>query len=301
MSDTILTIIIFTYNHKNFIARSIDSVVNQKTNYKYEIHLCDDASTDGTSDICREYAKKYPDKIKLFIQEKNTYKNKPNKRHFYFAYKRIKTKYWICFDGDDYLCNENHVQKAITALENNPSCSIYGSDSYWIDIKNNTTVTMVKDHYDDLKSGIYDAKTCPFILPSARVYRSDFKFYKIVPQLDSIIFNYFISQGKLYYDNEVDSVYNFSGDGIFSSLNKDARLDLDRLTYFQTLLINKFRNEELWFYKETITFPDDARKIAKYKKYYGTILGWYIWATKNFFSKYGLKIFSKDFIYEVFK
>ena len=65
-----LTSIIFTYNHDNSIAKCIDSILEQKTTYPYEIHIWDDCSTDKTSEICRKYAAQYPDKIKLTVQKK---------------------------------------------------------------------------------------------------------------------------------------------------------------------------------------------------------------------------------------
>src|SRR5574344_471532 len=124
--ESLLTVIIFTYNHKNTIAKCIESIVNQKTDYKYEIHICDDASFDGTADICREYGEKYPDKIKLFLQEKNTLSVSLKDNHALIAYKRLNTKYWCYIDGDDWWCDENKVRIALDFLEKNPEYYMFG-------------------------------------------------------------------------------------------------------------------------------------------------------------------------------
>ena len=59
------------YNHKKYISQCLDSLVNQNTDFRYEIIVKDDASTDGTSDIVREYSQKYPDKIVPLILSEN--------------------------------------------------------------------------------------------------------------------------------------------------------------------------------------------------------------------------------------
>ena len=60
MKKPLLTALIVTYNHKNHISKAIESVLAQKTNFDFQIWILDDCSTDGTSDIAREYANKYP-------------------------------------------------------------------------------------------------------------------------------------------------------------------------------------------------------------------------------------------------
>ena len=70
-SEIKVTIICKIFNHEPYIRRTLDSFVNQKTNFRYEILLHDDASTDGTQEIIKEYFQKYPDKIRAILQENN--------------------------------------------------------------------------------------------------------------------------------------------------------------------------------------------------------------------------------------
>lgn len=72
----ILSIYIPTYNHENYIRKAIDSVLMQKTTYLYEVLVGEDASTDNTKKILKEYEKEHPNKIKVFYREKNMYGKK---------------------------------------------------------------------------------------------------------------------------------------------------------------------------------------------------------------------------------
>ena len=127
--DILLTAVIFTYNHEDTIARCIESHLNQKTSYGYEIRIYDDCSTDGTSEICREYEKKYPEKIKLTVQKENTFTKPDLELQSYQAISEIDTKYFCICDGDDYWCNENKIQVALDFLENNEQYHGFAHDT----------------------------------------------------------------------------------------------------------------------------------------------------------------------------
>ena len=60
----LLSIVCITYNHENFIRQTLEGFVMQKTNFKFEVLINDDASTDKTAEIIKEYQEKYPDIIK---------------------------------------------------------------------------------------------------------------------------------------------------------------------------------------------------------------------------------------------
>src|SRR5574344_381894 len=296
--ESFLTVIIFTYNHKNSIAKAIENVINQKTNYKYEIHVCDDCSTDGTTEICREYAKNYPDKIKFFTQEKNTYNLPPKKRHFYLAYDRIQTKYWTALDGDDYLYSDDFVQTAISKLEEHPECSMFGGNSIWNNQKNGEANNYHKEmSMINLESGIYKEENVPFILPSARIYRSDFQCHKIIGQFDVYFFYYYLMKGSVYYDNRIMSVYNFDGNGIWSHLDDSKRILLDQTYQFRMCQILNFKREDLWL--KLLVKEKDKKRITCLKTIFGKRLGWYIWFIFKFVPRLGWKVLNKNFIYTI--
>lgn len=124
MSDKIeVSIITDTYNHEQFIAQTLESLINQKTTFKFEILVHDDASTDRTPDIIREYQDRYPNIIKAILQKENQYsQNVDITRNIQIP--RAKGKYIAMCEGDDYWCDVNKLQKQFDAMEKEPDVNI---------------------------------------------------------------------------------------------------------------------------------------------------------------------------------
>lgn len=111
-----------TYNQESYIADAIESFLMQKTNFKYEILIHDDASTDGTTQIIKEYEKKYPNIIKPIYQVENQYSKGIDV--FQYNMKRAKGKYIALCEGDDYWTDEYKLQKQVDYMESNPDCTL---------------------------------------------------------------------------------------------------------------------------------------------------------------------------------
>lgn len=111
-----LSICCITYNHEKFITHALEGFVRQKTDFDFEIIVADDCSTDDTQKICLEYQNKYPDKIKLLLNETNI----GSMSNFLKALRSCKSEYVALCDGDDYWCDENKLQKQVDFLETNP-------------------------------------------------------------------------------------------------------------------------------------------------------------------------------------
>lgn len=117
-----VSILCITYNHEKYIKQALDGFVNQKTDFKFEVIIHDDASTDSTADIIKEYEKKYPDIIKPIYQSENQY-SKGLKITKDILIPLIKGKYVAICEGDDYWCDDNKLQKQVDFLENNKEYS----------------------------------------------------------------------------------------------------------------------------------------------------------------------------------
>ena len=98
--EIMASICCITYNHENYIADAIESFLMQKTNFNYEIIIYDDASTDKTADIIREYETKYPGLIKPIYQTENQYSK--GVKTINFSLQRAEGKYIAVCEGDDY-------------------------------------------------------------------------------------------------------------------------------------------------------------------------------------------------------
>ena len=116
--DIMVSVYCLTYNHEEYIRDALDGFVKQKTNFKYEVIVHDDASTDGTADIIKEYSEKYPDIIKPILQTENQYSKGVNivRR---FIKPLMRGKYIAMCEGDDYWIDEKKLQKQVEFLEKN--------------------------------------------------------------------------------------------------------------------------------------------------------------------------------------
>ena len=117
--DVKLTVLCPTYNHEKFIARALNGFIRQKTNFKFEVIVADDASTDRTQEIIREYAEKHPDLIKPLLREKNI----GAIMNFQDMIKNIPTEYVALCEGDDYWTDENKLQIQVDWLDAHPEYS----------------------------------------------------------------------------------------------------------------------------------------------------------------------------------
>ena len=117
MNNILISINCITYNHEKYIADAIESFLMQKTFFKYEILIHDDASTDKTPEIIKSYEKKYPDIIKPIYQTENQHSKGINVT--FFNLKRALGKYIAMCEGDDYWTNPSKLQKQVEILETN--------------------------------------------------------------------------------------------------------------------------------------------------------------------------------------
>ncbi|MEA5049245.1 MAG: glycosyltransferase family 2 protein [Eubacteriales bacterium] len=119
----LVTVILPTHDHAPFISRAVESILAQKTTFPFDILIHDDASGDGTTEIVKNYAAKYPDKITLIAQTVNQYKT-DKKIQTHILYPRITAKYTAICDGDDLWTDENKLQLQVDYLENHPGCTL---------------------------------------------------------------------------------------------------------------------------------------------------------------------------------
>jgi glycosyltransferase involved in cell wall biosynthesis len=115
----LVSISCIAYNHKEYIHQAIDGFLKQKTTFPVEVLIHDDASTDGTTNIIREYEKKFPKLILPIYQTENQYM-RGVKPALAFNFPRARGKYIALCEGDDYWTDPLKLQKQIEFLEANP-------------------------------------------------------------------------------------------------------------------------------------------------------------------------------------
>lgn len=143
MNETpLVSICCMTYNHAPFIRKCLEGFLLQETDFPIEILVHDDASTDGTDGIIREYAEKYPEIIfPLYEQENQFSKGKSSTMDIEYNYSRARGKYIAYCEGDDYWTDPQKLNKQVDFLEAHPDYSIcwhrcqclYWEDKRWSD------------------------------------------------------------------------------------------------------------------------------------------------------------------------
>ena len=121
----LVSICCLTYNHEPFIRQCLDGFLMQNTDFGVEILIHDDASTDNTPGILKEYADRYPDKIFPLFETENKYSHGYKGRmDIVFNYARAKGKYIATCEGDDYWTDPDKLQKQVNFMEAHPEYSV---------------------------------------------------------------------------------------------------------------------------------------------------------------------------------
>lgn len=118
-SNITVSVIVLTYNHSAYLRQALDSVLMQRADFQFEVLVGDDASSDGTSEIVREYTKKYPDLVRSFIRKKNIGAT----ANLCDLLRRSHGRYINGCEGDDYWTDPEKLQKQVQYLDAHPECS----------------------------------------------------------------------------------------------------------------------------------------------------------------------------------
>lgn len=110
-----LSIMVLVYNHEKYLRKCLDGILNQKVNFDYEVVIGEDCSTDSSRSICLEYQEKYPDVIKLVLQNKN----KGLIGNYIDICNVMTGEYEACIAGDDYWIDTNKLQMQVDFLDKN--------------------------------------------------------------------------------------------------------------------------------------------------------------------------------------
>ncbi len=212
----LVSIFMATYNHAAYIGQALDSCLKQETTFDFEIVVCDDCSNDGTSEIIREYARKYPQVVPS-IQPVNTKATK----NFMDGLNKLRGKYVAFCEGDDFWTDTNKLQKQISFLEENPDFTVCCHKVKMLDMgkgEDQDDVFIYKDmRFDEkrIKEGIFyadEAISNYFFQTSSVVFRWRFteglpNWFTLYMLLDHFLFMLHAVEGKIKYFDEDMSVW----------------------------------------------------------------------------------------------
>jgi glycosyltransferase involved in cell wall biosynthesis len=307
-SKPLVSIAVSVYNHEAFIAKAIDSILMQKTNFDFEIVIGDDFSTDGTGQILQSYKLKYPGKIALLHVERNqgVFKNA------FEIYKYCHGKYIAMLEGDDYWTSENKLQKQVDFLESHSDYIGCFHDAEIISsVKEIHTARISTSHtYSEYKYcsqfNKYNSDIFPWdlltrtIIPTASfVFRnldlSGFfdNFGKVALSLQWAIHLYIIRGSKFKYFNEVWSVYNDHPAGV-TKTNDVAEFNKSNIIILKKFLRDHYYRTLRLDVKRAIL--REYRQILYNKRSYGKPYSFFL---KNYFAfwHYSFSLFFSESYY----
>ena len=217
-----VSVICTTYNQEAYIGSALEGFVNQKTNFDYEVLVHDDASTDNTASIIREYAERYPDIIRPIYQTENQYSQR---KDFYgeLLFPSAKGEYIALCEGDDYWIDENKLQMQVDFLDQNPQYIACVHNTYKLEMQTNKKTVMYGDtDYDILTAHVLNGGSCCYQTASLMCRRDAF-FNR--PSFARFFFDYPFSihlslLGPIRFMGRIMSVYRVGTESSWTAANK---------------------------------------------------------------------------------
>ena len=250
-----VTIRCCTFNHEPYIRDCLEGFVMQKTNFRFEAIVHDDASTDGTAAIIKEYAVKYPDIIKPILETENQY-SKHDGSLGRIMNEHTHGKYVAYCEGDDYWIDPLKLQKQVDFLESHPDYSMCWTNAY---IETNGKKEPYKRYPKDQQSPMEDIieKGGDFIPTCSIVVRT--ACYFAMPQEAKGYFcgDYPLQMwcayyGKVYYIKNLTCVYRFMSIGSWSQkFSQESRQQRIEHYYKEKELLDNFNKLFIYQYNES--------------------------------------------------
>lgn len=126
MTQPLVSVCIITYQHSRFIAQAIDGALMQTCNFPFEILIGEDDSTDGTREICLDYARRDPDRIRVSLRSRRDVVHidgLPRGSHnFRMTLREARGEFIALCEGDDFWTDPSKLQRQVDFLRANPDC-----------------------------------------------------------------------------------------------------------------------------------------------------------------------------------
>ncbi len=223
-----ISVVMLTYNHAPYLKEAIEGVLMQKTDFDFELIICNDNSPDNSDEVIKPFAEKFPEKIKYYKHEKNI-GFVENQR---FAFGKIIGKYIAYCEGDDYWTDENKLQFQYEFLEKNHDFVMTTARNLLLHQDSGNFTNDGKDYlflnkpFVDYNQGSFfrerPTQTFTYLL---RKEFLDLKWVDIYPNYRDLYYFYHLLEfGKGRAFNKVVGVYRLHEGGVYSSLETEKKL-----------------------------------------------------------------------------
>lgn len=303
MTTPLVSICCITYNHAQFIRKCLDGFLMQKTDFPIEILIHDDCSTDGTTEIIREYEAKYPELIFPLYEEENQYQQGKAAEIDFYNYRRARGKYIAYCEGDDYWTDPLKLQKQVDFMEANPEYSVCFHACQMFDTSRNEFIPRKTLHEDcDIDIDLFLNSRFAIAQPLTMIFRRSKFSYSWKEHnshyCDTVEITHFLLEGKGRFLSFVGGQYNSHSGGVCSGIS-DIKLSRyasdcarELWEYTQNEFVRKFYiNNVKWnldIYGHNIN-SKEYRKILRYSLRVNTTI-------RGCIIKYSLKKILKNLV-----
>jgi glycosyltransferase involved in cell wall biosynthesis len=212
----LLSVRLITYQHEPFISEAIEGVLSQRTRFRFELVIGDDASTDGTRSICQRYQERWPDTIRLL----------PSACHrgmagnHLAALEACRGEYVALCDGDDYWIDPGKLQRQVDFLEEHRECVLCFHDAF-SEYEDGRRERWMKRPWNPS----YDAPALFrewLITTSSLLFRNPRldaypRYMQLATHEDLALLLYLADRGRIGYLDRVMSVYRRHAAGVMTS------------------------------------------------------------------------------------
>lgn len=235
--NPIVSICCITFNHEKYISDALDGFLMQQTNFKYEICIGEDESDDLTKEICKEYAEKYPDKIKVFFRKRSDdpyiKQGLYGKYNLFETLKECRCKYIALCDGDDYWTDPYKLQKQVDFMEANKNASLCYHKVVRPGIKIDEDNFLIKN---DLSTAFIPTSSVVF-RNKKEIVNKFINHSKGIISGDQFLFYLCSFIGEIKFMDFIGGVYNQTENGISRSIGiQSKKWDLNRILMYSRLL-----------------------------------------------------------------
>ncbi|MFA5925319.1 MAG: glycosyltransferase [Parcubacteria group bacterium] len=224
-----ISILCSTYNHEKYIRQTLETFVMQKTNFNFEVLVHDDASTDGTQSVIKEFEEKYPGIVKSVFQIENQYSKGIRRAITKFLLPIAEGEYILLCNGDDYFTDENKLQIQADFLDKNPEYSMCFHPTRWFFENNEEPDSIFPEYKEGAKFTTEKLLEGNFMNTNAVMYRrqdySRITKKNIVPG-DWYLHLYHARFGRIGFINKVMAAYRRHENGIWWSSYKNPDMIL---------------------------------------------------------------------------
>ncbi len=285
----LVSVLMITYNHAEYLAEAIESIINQTCEFSFELIIGEDASKDSTREIALAYQMRYPKIIRVIYSECNVGMNQNSQRIFNAS----RGKYIAYCEGDDYWHDKEKLSKQIRLITTQKDIGIVHSDwtktklkgNEWVIEQQKTAHNGIPEKYlrgDIFKNWFHPKilRTCT-ILIEKKIMLEWYSSGIMNPKYhfgDSVLAAWITERSNVGYISDVTAIYRVSPQSALRSGNQ-ARINLYRSALEFDTEVRKF-----FLKKGNLNYPNEYR-----------------WNTEISLLLWGIKAFDLNAIHEAIK